>query len=71
MEGYESNSDCEKEQVYNIIVSLYNINRSYLKMLCASKVIILCMKLYVQTRWEVDYPRLSGDLCERVCKKSK
>ena len=38
MEGYKSNSDCEKEQVYNIIVSLYNMNRYCLKMLlCASK----------------------------------
>ena len=33
MEGYKLNSDCEKEHVYNISVSVYNINSSYLNML--------------------------------------
>ena len=35
MEGYKSNLVCKKEKVYNIMVSLYNINRSCLKILCA------------------------------------
>ena len=63
---YKSNSDCKKEQVCNIIVSAYKINSSCLKIIINcyvhQKIFILCMKLNVQTRWEVGYPRLSGDL---------
>ena len=67
---YNSNSDCKKEQVHvcSIIVSAYKINRSCLTIIINcnvnQKIFILCMKLNVQTRWEVGYPRLSGDLSE-------